>query len=109
MSSAESEPVRSQTHCWFGAYQECHWYQVSTRSPFPFEMNASGFKLTLGIVSCCSVRIDCPGPMGKSAWDVAALLEQIASPPRPFTKFALAPYNDLSTSPIPYRLGVPSP
>ena len=53
---------------------------------------------------CASARVDCLGPIGKSTWDVVAMLETIALPSRDFLKYAQAPYDDIATTPI--RLGI---
>ncbi|ORX38205.1 amidase signature domain-containing protein [Kockovaella imperatae] len=68
-----------------------------------------GMKPTIGLVpvdECIGIssRVDCLGPMGKSAWDIAAILEKIVVPGRSFVAYTQKPYDRVSTSPI--RLGI---
>lgn len=50
----------------------------------------------------CSYRQDCLGPLGKSAWGVAALLETMLPSPASYVHFAGPPFDDNTR----YKLGI---
>ncbi|GFZ43757.1 hypothetical protein JCM24511_01477 [Saitozyma sp. JCM 24511] len=54
-----------------------------------------------GIIPITS-RQDCAGPMGKSVWDLAALLSSMVVPHTDYTQYLASPNDSLSS----YRLGV---
>lgn len=43
-----------------------------------------------------STRQDSPGPIAKTAWDIAAMLEIMSIIPQSYTQYAEKPYNDIA-------------
>jgi len=87
-----SGAVRSQTDSRFSTRERCHIDLVCPAVD----------PETLSELIWPRYRQDCLGPLGKSAWDVAALLETMVPRPSSYAHYTGPPFEDISR----YKLGI---